>query len=244
MSKCAIVTGGSRGIGRAIALELAREGYDIALNFASSREKAEAVQQEIAALGVRCELFPCDVSDFEACAEMVKAVKAEFGSIDVLVNNAGITKDGLLVRMTEEQFDQVIQVDLKSVFNMTRQVAAVMVRQRSGRIVNITSIAGLDGNAGQFNYSAAKAGLVGMTRTAAKELGARGITVNAVAPGFIETDMTQVLGEEYKAKAMENIPLKRMGQAQDVAQAVAFLASEKASYITGQVIRVDGGLTM
>lgn len=244
MSKCAIVTGGGRGIGRQIALTLAQQGWDIALNYAHSTQQAQEVQQEIQKLGVRCEIYQCDVSDFVQCADMVKAIKGDFGSIDLLVNNAGITRDTLLIRMSEQQFDEVISTNLKSVFNMTKQAASVMVRQRSGKIVNITSIAGLDGNAGQFNYAAAKAGLVGMTKTAAKELGARGITVNAVAPGFIETDMTAVLGEDYKKAAEEKIPLKRLGQVQDIANLVAFLASEQASYITGQVIRVDGGLTM
>jgi 3-oxoacyl-[acyl-carrier protein] reductase len=240
----AFVTGGSRGIGREIALTLAAKGYDMAINYASNEAKAQEVKKECEALGVACEIYQADVADYESCSQMVKAIKERFGSIDVLVNNAGITKDGLLIRMNEEQFDDVIRVDLKSVFNMTKLVGSIMVRQRKGHIINITSIAGLDGNAGQFNYSAAKAGIVGMTKTAAKELGSRGITVNAVAPGFIETDMTAVLGEEFKEAAQQRIPLKRLGQAKDIAELVAFLASDNAAYITGQTIRVDGGLTM
>ena len=240
----AFVTGGSRGIGREIALTLAAKGYDMAINYASNEAKAQEVKKECEALGVACEIYQADVADYESCSQMVKAIKERFGSIEVLVNNAGITKDGLLIRMNEEQFDDVIRVDLKSVFNMTKLVGSIMVRQRKGHIINITSIAGLDGNAGQFNYSAAKAGIVGMTKTAAKELGSRGITVNAVAPGFIETDMTAVLGEEFKEAAQQRIPLKRLGQAKDIAELVAFLASDNAAYITGQTIRVDGGLTM
>lgn len=240
----AFVTGGSRGIGREIALTLAAKGYDMAINYASNEAKAQEVKKECEALGVACEIYQADVADYESCSQMVKAIKERFGSIDVLVNNAGITKDGLLIRMNEEQFDDVIRVDLKSVFNMTKLVGSIMVRQRKGHIINIASIAGLDGNAGQFNYSAAKAGIVGMTKTAAKELGSRGITVNAVAPGFIETDMTAVLGEEFKEAAQQRIPLKRLGQAKDIAELVAFLASDNAAYITGQTIRVDGGLTM
>lgn len=240
----AFVTGGSRGIGREIALTLAANGYDMAINYASNEAKAQEVKKECEALGVACEIYQADVADYESCSQMVKAVKERFGTIDVLVNNAGITKDGLLIRMSEEQFDDVIRVDLKSVFHMTKLVGSIMVRQRKGHIINITSIAGLDGNAGQFNYSAAKAGIVGMTKTAAKELGSRGITVNAVAPGFIETDMTAVLGEDFKAAAQQRIPLKRLGQAKDIAELVAFLASDRAAYITGQTIRVDGGLTM
>ena len=196
------------------------------------------------ALGVEAECFLCDVSDFAACEAMTKAVKERFGTIDVLVNNAGITRDGLLAQMSEEQFDVVTRVNYKSVFNMMRHVGKVMIRQRSGRIINISSVAGLYGNAGQMNYSASKAGIIGMTKTGAKELGKRGITVNAVAPGFIQTPMTEVLGEEYKQEILKLIALQRLGQPQDVANAVAFLASDKAAYISGQVLEVSGCLSM
>lgn len=194
--------------------------------------------------GVEAECFICDVSDYAACGEMVKAVKDRFGSIDVLVNNAGITKDGLLARMSEEQFDIVTSVNYKSVFNMTRHVSGVMIRQRGGRIVNMSSVAGVYGNAGQFNYAASKAGIIGMTKTAAKELGGRNITVNAIAPGFIETPMTDVLDENYKEAIVRGIALGRFGQPEDIANAVAFLVSDKAAYITGQVIEVSGGMSM
>ena len=193
---------------------------------------------------MEAECFLCDVSDFTACEAMAKAVKDRFGTIDVLVNNAGITKDGLLVQMSEEQFDVVTRVNYKSVFNMMRHVGKIMVRQRSGRIINITSVAGLYGNPGQMNYSASKAGIIGMTKTGAKELGKRGITVNAVAPGFIQTPMTEVLGEEYKEAILKQIGLQRLGQPEDVANAVAFLASDRASYISGQVLEVSGCLSM
>ena len=193
---------------------------------------------------MEAECFLCDVSDFTACEAMAKAVKDRFGTIDVLVNNAGITKDGLLVQMSEEQFDVVTRVNYKSVFNMMRHVGKIMIRQRSGRIINITSVAGLYGNPGQMNYSASKAGIIGMTKTGAKELGKRGITVNAVAPGFIQTPMTEVLGEEYKEAILKQIGLQRLGQPEDVANAVAFLASDRASYISGQVLEVSGCLSM
>lgn len=196
------------------------------------------------AFGVEAECFIGDVSSFESCAEMVKAVRARFETIDVLVNNAGITKDGLLARMSESQFDMVAAVNFKGVFNMTRHVSGVMMRQRSGHIINITSVAGLYGNPGQFNYSATKAGVVGMTLTAAKELGPRNITVNAVAPGFIETPMTDVLTPEQKAAALSSVPLGRFGKPEDIAAAVAFLASDAAGYISGQVIVVDGAMSM
>ena len=193
---------------------------------------------------MEAETFICDVSDFAACEEMTKAVKARFGTIDVLVNNAGITRDGLLVRMSEDQFDAVTNVNYKSVFNMTRHVGAVMFRQRSGRIINISSVAGVYGNAGQINYSAAKAGIIGMTKTTAKELGSRGITCNAVAPGFIRTPMTDVLKEEYKAEILKQIALGRLGEPEYIANAVAFFASDRASYVTGQVLVVSGGMSM
>ena len=247
MARTALITGASQGIGACIARTLAAEGFQIAVNCRSEREVENGgneVAEACRALGVEAECFICDVSDYAACGEMVKAVKERFGSIDVLVNNAGITKDGLLVRMTEEQFDAVTNVNYKSVFNMTRHVGAVMFRQKSGRIINISSVAGLYGNMGQFNYSAAKAGIIGMTKTTAKELGSRGITCNAVAPGFVRTPMTDVLKDDYKQEIQKNIALGRLGDPEDIANAVAFFASDKASYITGQVLEVSGGMSM
>lgn len=247
MAKTALITGASQGIGACIAKNLAQEGYNIAVNCRSDAEIQNGgsdVAEACRTFGVEAECFACDVSDFAACGEMVKAVKARFGSIDVLVNNAGITKDGLLARMSEEQFDMVTNVNYKSVFNMTRHVSAIMIRQRSGRIINMSSVAGVYGNAGQFNYSASKAGIIGMTKTAAKELGARNITVNAIAPGFVQTPMTDVLDEKYKETIVKQIALGRFGQPEDIANAVAFLASDKASYITGQIIEVSGGMSM
>lgn len=247
MAKTALITGASQGIGACIAKTLAAEGFHIAVNCRSEQEVdngGKDVADACRAYGVEAECFICDVSDFEACAAMAKAVKERFGSIDVLVNNAGITRDGLLVRMSEDQFDAVTNVNYKSVFNMTRHVGAVMFRQRSGRIINISSVSGVYGNAGQFNYSAAKAGIIGMTKTAAKELGARGITCNAVAPGFVRTPMTDVLGDEYKEKIQNGIALGRLGEPEDIANAVAFFASDKATYITGQVLEVSGGLSI
>ena len=247
MAKTALITGASQGIGAAIAKKLASDGFNIAVNCYSERELENGGQQvaeACRAFGVEAECFIGDVSSFESCAEMVKAVRARFETIDVLVNNAGITKDGLLARMSEAQFDMVAAVIFKGVFNMTRHVSGVMMRQRSGHIINITSVAGLYGNPGQFNYSATKAGVVGMTLTAAKELGPRNITVNAVAPGFIETPMTDVLTPEQKAAALSSVPLGRFGKPEDIAAAVAFLASDAAGYISGQVIVVDGAMSM
>lgn len=247
MAKTALITGASQGIGACIARRLAQDGYHIALNCRGQAEVdngGTAVAEECRAFGVEAECFIADVSSFEACEAMTKAVKERFGSIDVLVNNAGITKDGLLVRMTEEQFDSVTSVNYKSVFNMTRHVGAVMMRQKSGRIINISSVAGLYGNPGQFNYSATKAGIIGMTLTTAKELGPRNITCNAVAPGFIQTPMTDVLTEEQKAAALSAVPLKRFGRPEEIAGTVSFLASEDAGYISGQVIVVDGAMSM
>ena len=247
MAKTALITGASQGIGACIAKTLAAEGFNIAINCYSEREVengGEAVAAACRELGVEAECFVADVSNFEACGELVKAVKARFGSIDALVNNAGITKDGLMVRMTEAQFDAVINVNLKGSFNMLRHVGAVMMRQRSGRIVNISSVAGVYGNAGQINYSASKAGVIGMTKTVAKELGSRGVTCNAVAPGFVRTPMTDVLEDDYKAEILKQISLGRLGEPEDIANAVAFLVSDKASYITGQVLVVSGGMVM
>ncbi len=247
MAKTALITGASQGIGACIAKRLASDGFQIAVNCRGEAEKENGgiqTAEACRAFGVEAECFICDVSDFSACENMVKAVKERFGSIDVLVNNAGITKDGLLARMSEEQFDIVTNVNYKSVFNMTRHVSGVMIKQRSGRIINVASVAGLYGNAGQFNYSASKAGVVGMTLTAAKELGKRNITVNAVAPGFIETPMTAVLDEKVKEAIKGQIALGRYGKPEEVASTISFLASEDASYISGQVIVIDGCLSM
>ena len=247
MAKTALITGASQGIGACIAKTLAAEGFNIAIDCYSEREVengGEAVAAACRELGVEAECFVADVSNFEACGELVKAVKARFGTIDALVNNAGITKDGLMVRMTEAQFGAVINVNLKGSFNMLRHVGAVMMRQRSGRIVNISSVAGVYGNAGQINYSASKAGVIGMTKTVAKELGSRGVTCNAVAPGFVRTPMTDVLEDDYKAEILKQISLGRLGEPEDIANAVAFLVSDKASYITGQVLVVSGGMVM
>ena len=247
MAKTALITGASQGIGACIAKTLAADGFNIAIDCYSEREVengGEAVAAACRELGVEAECFVADVSNFEACGELVKAVKARFGSIDALVNNAGITKDGLMVRMSEAQFDAVINVNLKGTFNMLRHVGAVMMRQRGGRIVNISSVAGVFGNAGQINYSASKAGVIGMTKTVAKELGSRGVTCNAVAPGFVRTPMTDVLEEDYKAEILKQISLGRLGEPEDIANAVSFLVSDKASYITGQVLVVSGGKVM
>lgn len=246
MHKTAIVTGAKQGIGRAVALALAQDGFDVAVNFRGeeSVEAARAVAEACRSFGVDADCFAADVSSFEACAGLVQQVMARFGRIDVLVNNAGITRDGLLARMGEQQYDEVIAANQKSVFNMLRQVSPIMIKQRSGRIISIASVVGLYGNAGQVNYAASKAAIVGMTKSAAKELGGRGITVNAVAPGFIQTDMTEQLSDKVKEGILGAISLRRMGEAQEVADAVSFLASDKAAYITGQVLCVDGGIMM
>lgn len=245
MSKTAIITGSARGIGAAIALRLAKDGFDIALNDVSEKSfENNDIVEKITALGVRCKKYIADVSDHSACEEFAKNVKADFGSIDVLVNNAGITRDGLMLRMSEENYDDVIRINQKSVFNMTKHVGAVMLRQKSGRIVNLASVAGLYGNPGQMNYSASKGAVISMTKTSAKELGSRGITVNAVAPGFIKTPMTDKLTEEQREAMLAQIAMKRYGEPEEVASVVAFLCSDDASYITGQIIEISGGLMM
>lgn len=242
--KTALVTGASRGIGRAITLSLAKEGADIALVYAGNVSAAEEVLEQARTLGVKAEAFRCDVADHAAVKELIAAVLAQFGSIDILVNNAGITRDGLLLTMKEADYDAVLDTNLKGAYNTIKHIVPHMIKKRSGRIINISSVAGLMGNAGQVNYAAAKAGLVGLTKSAAKELAARNITCNAVAPGFIETDMTGALSERVRQALLEAIPLKRMGKAEDVAALVAFLAGPAAAYITGEVVRVDGGLAM
>lgn len=243
--KTAIITGSSRGIGAAIALRLARDGYNIALNdLNEGMFENNDIMEKITALGVEAEIFCADVSKYDRCEAMVKAVKERFGTIDVLINNAGITRDGLMARMSEEQYDTVIAVNQKSVFNMLKLAGNVMIRQKSGKIVNLASVAGLYGNPGQINYSASKAAIIGMTKTAAKELGSRNINVNAVAPGFISTPMTDKLTEEQRAKMLEAIAMKRYGTVDEIAGVVSFLCSEDASYVTGQTIEISGGLSM
>lgn len=242
--KTALVTGGSRGIGREIALELAREGASVAVNFAGNEALALEVVSEIKALGRDAFAIQADVSNSEAVTEMVKVSVDRFGKLDILVNNAGITKDNLLMRMKESEWDDVININLKGVFLCTKAVTRQMMKQRSGRIINISSIVGVSGNPGQANYVAAKAGVIGLTKTTAKELSSRGITVNAVAPGFITTDMTDKLNEDVKSQMINQIPLARFGEPKDIARTVVFLASDDSSYMTGQTLHVDGGMVM
>ncbi|MCI9373151.1 MAG: 3-oxoacyl-[acyl-carrier-protein] reductase [Lachnospiraceae bacterium] len=242
--KVALVTGASRGIGRQIALTLAEYGADVIVNYNGSREKAEEVVQEIESMGRKAAAVQCTVADFEACGKMVENMIAQFGHIDILVNNAGITKDNLMIKMSEADFDAVIETNLKGTFHMIKHMYRPFLKQKAGRIINLSSVTGILGNAGQANYAASKAGVIGLTKSVAKELAGRNITVNAVAPGYIDTDMTQAMTDTAKEAVLSQIPLKRAGTPKDIAEAVAFLASEKASYITGQVLSVDGGMAI
>lgn len=242
--KIALVTGAARGIGKEIALTLAGSGATVIVNYNGSKERAEAVVSEIKANGGEAEAMQCNVADFEASENMVKEAIAKYGRVDILVNNAGITKDNLIMRMSEADYDAVLDTNLKGAFNMIRHLSRYFLKQRSGKIINISSVSGVMGNAGQSNYSASKAGLIGLTKSVAKELASRNVCVNAVAPGFIATEMTEVLSEDYQKKINEMIPLGRMGSTKDIANLVLFLAGNQSDYITGQVMHVDGGMVM
>ncbi len=240
--RIALVTGASRGIGRAIALLLGKEGTTVIVNYNGNEKKANEVVEEIQKSGGKAEAYPCNVADFNAVKEMIDYVVKTYGSLDILINNAGVTRDGLVMKMSEEDFDIVMDTNLKGSFNCCKHVARQMLKQRYGKIINMSSVVGVAGNAGQANYAASKAGVIGLTKSLAKELGSRGITVNAVAPGYVDTDMTASLPDQVKEKVVETVPMQRMGTVEEVAELVCFLASEKAGYITGQVIGVDGGM--
>lgn len=243
-NKIALITGAGRGIGRAIAIALAKEGAEVVINYNGSEERAKEVKQTIEENVGKASIYKCNVSDFVACEAMIKDIVKEYGHLDILVNNAGITKDGLIMKMKEEDFDSVLNVNLKGTFNTIRHSARQMLKQRSGKIINISSVSGILGNVGQANYAASKAGVIGLTKTMARELGSRGITVNAIAPGFVDTEMTEVLSEEIRENACKQIILGRFGKPEDIANTAVFLASDKADYITGQVISVDGGMNV
>ena len=242
--KNAIITGASRGIGREIALTLAENGANIVINYRNYNNEIEALVKDIEAKGVKIVTVKCDVSNFEEVENLISEAKEKLGSIDILVNNAGITKDGLLMRMKQEDFESVLDVNLKGVFNTTKLITPIMMKQRTGKIINISSVVGLVGNAGQCNYAASKAGVIGFSKSIARELAPRGVNINVVAPGYIDTDMTKVLSDEQKKSVLDMIPLSRMGSVDDISNAVAFLASDEAAYITGQVISVDGGMNI
>ena len=243
-NKVALVTGASRGIGKEIALSLAKEGAAVILNYNGSKEKAESAAEEIRAAGGKAETYQCNVSDFEACGAMIQDLIKQYGKIDILVNNAGITRDGLLMKMSEEDFDAVLGKNLKGAFNTIRHMSRYFLKQKCGKIINISSVSGILGNAGQANYSASKAGVIGLTKSVARELASRGINVNAIAPGFIATDMVEAMTEDAKAKMTDAIPLKRIGTTKDIANMAVFLASDASDYITGQVFAVDGGMSI
>ena len=240
--KTAVVTGGSRGIGKAIVLKLAENGADVAIIYAGNEEAAAQTRASAAAYGIEAEIYRCDVSDFTKTKETIEQIKSTFGRIDILVNNAGIVRDNLLIRMSEQDFDLVIDTNLKGTFNMIKHVYPIMAKQRSGSVINVSSISGLMGNIGQMNYAAAKAGMIGLTKTSAKEFALRDVRCNAIAPGFIDTDMTEKLSDTIKEGILNTVPLKKMGKAEDVANLALFLASDLSGYITGEVIRIDGGL--
>lgn len=242
--KCAVITGASRGIGREIAIKYAKEGANIVLNYRNSETEALQLKEELDKLGSDTLIVKANVSNFEEAEKLIKEAKEVFGRVDILVNNAGITKDNLIMRMKEEDFDSVIDVNLKGAFNCLKAVTPIMIRQKFGKIINMSSVVGVIGNAGQVNYCASKAGLIGMTKSLAREIGGKNINVNAIAPGFIDTDMTKVLSEDQKKNIMSQVPLKRLGQAEDIANLALFLASNQSDYITGQVIHVDGGMAM
>ncbi len=242
--KTAIITGASRGIGKAIAMKFAQQGANIAFMHIGDGENAARTEKELTALGIKAKGYECDVSDFDAAKALVDEIIAEFGEVHILVNNAGIIRDGLMLSMKESDFDKVISVNLKGTFNMTKSVYQHFMKKRRGRIINISSIVGLNGNAGQANYASAKAGIIGMTKSVAKELASRNVTANAIAPGFIATDMTASMPEKAREAAIATIPMKHAGQVEDIANTALFLASDEAGYITGEVIRVDGGMAM
>ncbi|MGL5692902.1 MAG: 3-oxoacyl-[acyl-carrier-protein] reductase [Peptostreptococcaceae bacterium] len=242
--KCAVITGAAKGIGREIAIKYANEGADIVINYRSSDKEALELKEELDKLGSNTLIVKADVSKFDEAENLIKEAKNTFGRVDILVNNAGITKDNLIMRMKEEDFDSVIEINLKGAFNCLKAVTPIMVRQKEGKIINMSSVVGVIGNAGQVNYCASKAGLIGMTKSLAREIGSKNINVNAIAPGFIDTDMTKILSDEQKKNIMSQIPLKRLGQVEDIANLALFLGGDKSNYITGQVIHVDGGMGM